>query len=592
MPAFPNTTPQYPFAEVLAPIIPGVHPAWLPELICRPLGAQRIALVPGDWAAKHPDDLMGQEILATFRLRLEQITEEFGGALVDDDPTALGRAGVAHSRTGTGNGTLVFALVSADEVDGDDNLEAYTISTTDTGYRITATNPRGLLYGYFELIRLANFVHRGSEPDERVKLLIEGTRHYSPAARYRMLDHRDNLHAGPPPDSECCNRGDSIFYSDGKVPADLSRVTAYARLLCSIGINRVCINNANAETDLIGDLLPDAERIAAEFRKWGITTFIAVSWAAPIQLGGRTTTDPMADDVRRWWRETADRVWATIPDFGGFVVEAVSDDPSGPAAYGRTVADGTNMLAEAVAPHGGQIYWRAADDRVTEESRSGGSTPATGQVSSPDGKFADNVIVQLRPSRERLLERAGGAAMLFADPRIAIHPQIAAESQIGTEFLGPHIHALNLAPMWSALLHSPLWGPGSDTLAHIIADSGGFVGVSNVGDDEYWTGHPLAQANLYAFGRLAWNPDLDPAVILDEWIGQTFSGVPLPVRMVFHQILADSWNNYDNHGDYDAVQTAASAWAEIVPALEFDGHGELAERVTERFDQQLRHARR
>jgi len=541
---------KYPFDEVIAPMVPGVHPAWLPEFVCRALGAQRISLSIGDWIERNPSDQMGREVIATLHRRLDQITEEFGGAMVEPDDTHLGLAGSKQSRTGTGNGNLQFVLVGPDDPAWDADPEAYTCTALPTGMRVTASDPRGLLYGYFALLRHSNFVHRGPETDDRTRIFIDGSRRFAPATPYRMLDHWDNIAIHPELGQvERGYSGGSIFYEDGQVRPDLTRITAYARLLASVGINRVCINNVNVgavETELIGELLPETARIADEFRKWGIKTFVAVSWAAPMRLAKLRTSDPMDERVQKWWRDTANRVWKAIPDFGGFVVKADSEGQPGPFGYGRNHADGANMLAAAVAPHGGEIYWRAFVYNHTQDwrDRRTDRAKAAYQHFVPyDGAFADNVIVQIKHGPLDFQVREAVSPTIAAMP----NTRVATEFQITAEYLGQQKHAVYLGPMWSHLLQFPFWGPGDDTLAQTVARGGGFVAVSNVGDDVFWTGHPLAQANLYAFGRLAWDPNLDPAVVLDEWIGLTFPGATADLRAGLHRILDGSWENYEKY---------------------------------------------
>ncbi|MCL1801651.1 MAG: alpha-glucuronidase, partial [Promicromonosporaceae bacterium] len=304
-------------------------------------------------------------------------------------------------------------------------------------------------------------------------------------------------------------------------------------------------------------------RIADLFRPWGITTFISVSWAAPKRLGGLETTDPFDDDVQRWWADAARKVWEAIPDFGGFVIKADSEGQPGPFAYGRTHADGANMLARAVAPFGGTIYWRAFvynheqdwRDRTTDRAK------AAYQHFAPfDGTFEPNVIVQIKHGPLDFQVREAVSPALAALP----HTRVAAEFQVTTEYLGQQKHAVYLGKMWSELLNFHYFdareappelrdlGTMADLAAGLGPDrdgslAGGLVAVSNVGDDYFFTGHPFAQANLYAWGRLTWDPTLDPIAILDEWIRLTYPGITEAGMAGLHAILDNSWETYESY---------------------------------------------
>ncbi|QEO14468.1 alpha-glucuronidase [Agromyces intestinalis] len=424
---------------------------------------------------------------------------------------------------------------------------------TETGFVLTGDGERtvvvaggasGALCGWFEIVRRAA-TGRLHEP---------GTTRHEPAQAVRILDHWDNIDVHPVMGQvERGYAGGSIFFDAGRVRDDLSRVAAYARLLASIGIDRVAINNVNVharEARLLTDDLADVARIAAEFRPWGIRLHLSVSFASPIVLGGLETSDPLEPAVRAWWREAADRVWAAIPDFGGFVVKADSEGQPGPFADGRDHADGANLLAEAVAPHGGLVHWRAFvynhtqdwRDRTTDRARA-----AFDHFTPLDGRFADNVIVQVKHGPMDFQVREPVSPVLAAMP----HTRVALELQVTQEYTGQQRHAVYLAPMWREVLDFAPFGAAGPTIADLAAAGGGIAAVSNVGDDGFWTGHPLAQANLYAFGRLAWDATLDPAAILDEWIALTFgsgaSGSDGEIAAVVHELLDDSWSTYESY---------------------------------------------
>ncbi|QAY61991.1 alpha-glucuronidase [Xylanimonas allomyrinae] len=499
------------------PVDPSVHPAWLPQAAFAPLGSRRVAVA------------------------------------VDDSPVArtvlaeVTAAVAAHGGESVAPGAADVELALRPDAAADP--EAFTLTRAAGVVAVTAADARGLLYGLYHLVRLGEEAFTGAD----------GTWTIAPHTPLRMLDHWDNIAVHPVMGQvERGYAGGSIFYDDGAVRADLTRVAQYARLLAASGINRVAINNVNVgplETRLLDDLLPDVARIAGVFRPYGITTHVSVSWAAPVRLGGLTTSDPFAPEVQEWWARAADRVWAAVPDFGGFVIKADSEGQPGPFAYGRTHADGANMLAAAVAPHGGLIHWRAFvynhqqdwRDRRTDRAKA-----AYEHFAPYDGTFADNVIVQIKHGPLDFQVREAMSPAIAAMPGTRVAP----EFQVTTEYLGHQKHAVYLGRMWSQLLGFPYWGTGGRTLADVAAGRhpdgdgtrvGGLAAVSNVGDDVFWTGHPLAQANLYAWGRLTWDPSADPVAILDEWIGLTFPDAPAVVRETLHAVLDESWETYEQY---------------------------------------------
>jgi alpha-glucuronidase len=518
------------------PLDPTVNPAWLPAEAFAALGSRRIAVeIPeGGWTT------MSAQVAQTIRAEVAAAAAAHGGAVVGPHESP----------------DVVLAALA----DHDGDPEAFTFARSGGVTRVTAADPRGLLYGLFHLVR--HGADAFGSPDADVE-------HHAPHTALRMLDHWDNVAVHPVMGQvERGYSGGSIFYDDGKVRADVTRVGQYARLLAASGINRVSINNVNvgrlemhlldAAAPSCGDpghahvSLTDTGRIAAQFRAYGITTHLSVSWGAPRHLGGLETTDPFEPAVLDWWRATADRVWEAIPDFGGFVIKADSEGQPGPFAYGRTHADGANMLAAAVAPHGGLVHWRAFvynhqqdwRDRRTDRAKA-----AYEHFAPYDGTFADNVIVQIKHGPLDFQVREALSPAIAAMPRTRVAP----EFQVTTEYLGHQLHAVYLGRMWSQLLGFAYWGEGA-TLADVAAGGhpdgdgtrvGGFAAVANVGDDVFWTGHPLAQANLYAWGRLTWDPAADPIAILDEWISLTFPDTAPTVRETVHAVLDESWETYE-----------------------------------------------
>ncbi|GAA1976362.1 xylan alpha-(1-_2)-glucuronosidase [Isoptericola halotolerans] len=539
------------------------HPAWLPDAALQTVGSRRLALrspddeagVPvgsssrdrqleGPIATEHTDRSSSRRtdraVLATLSAELDRATRAHGGAVVghDDEPD------------------LLLALDPADPAPAEPAEPAgYRLLRAAGRVTVTADHPTSLLHGWFHVVRLGAVAFDGPDTDE----------HHAPVSALRMLDHWDNVDVHPVMGQvERGYAGGSIFYDAGHVRADLSRVTTYARLLAAVGIDRVAINNVNVaarEARLLTDDLPEVARIAAALRPYGVRTHLSVSFASPVTLGGLPTSDPLDPAVRTWWRDAADVVWRAVPDFGGFVVKADSEGQPGPFAHGRDHADGANMLAEAVAPHGGLVHWRAFvynhtqdwRDRTTDRARA-----AHDHFAPLDGRFAGNVVVQVKHGPVDFQVREPVSPVLAAMPRT----RVALELQVTQEYTGQQRHAVYLGPAWSEILRWQPWGDaaGPDdapdggapvTVADLASgrgpggQGGGIAAVSNVGDDRFWTGHPLAQANLYAFGRLAWDPALDPPAVLDEWIDLTFPGAPAELRAAVHAILDESWHTYE-----------------------------------------------
>ncbi|GAA1848665.1 alpha-glucuronidase [Myceligenerans crystallogenes] len=518
------------------------HPAWLPSSAFAAVGRRRVA-VRGDGA-----------LVGTIAAEVAGATAAHGGSFTRLDPGS-----------GVGDADLVLTLTEDDDAPGPDDGgsacdaedESFRLLRDDGAVVVQSASDRGLLYGFFHVVRLGEAAFTGPDAVET----------HAPATPLRMLDHWDNVAVHDVMGQvERGYSGGSIFYADGEVRADLSRVEEYARLLASTGINRVAINNVNVharEARLLTDGLPDVARIAAAFRPWGIRVHLAVSFAAPMTLGGLPTADPLDAGVARWWRDAADRVWARIPDFGGFVVKADSEGQPGPFAYGRDHADGANLLAAAVEPHDGLIHWRAFvyDHRQDWRDRSTDRARAAHDNFAPlDGRFADNVIVQVKHGPMDFQVREPISPVLAALPRT----RVALELQVTQEYTGQQKHAVYLGRAWSEILRFDFLAgaatppvpepgtttssdipPGPTTVAGLVANSGGLVAVSNAGDDEFWTGHPFAQANLYAYGRLCWDPAADPVGLLGEWIAMTFPGAAPGVAGAIHEILDDSWETYE-----------------------------------------------
>ena len=379
---------------------------------------------------------------------------------------------------------------------------------------ITASNPIGLLYGAYELIRLQNTdaYNTGSGNQQNFSKAIDKTE--KPQVGLRILNHWDNLDGS----IERGYAGKSIFKWEeiklgkngkgGSISKSLhDRLITYARANASLGINGSVLNNVNASPKMMtAEYINKVKVIANILRPYGIRVYLSINFASPMALGYTKTADPLDKKVQQWWKKKAKEIYATIPDFGGFLVKANSEGQPGPGDYHRTHADGANMLADAVKPYGGIIMWRSfvyganhkGEDRVKQ---------AVSEFKGMDGKFRDNVILQSKNGPLDFQPREPYAPIF---DNIKQTPQIA-ELQITQEYLGQSKHLTYLAPMWKEFF-------GFVNPNKLV----GISGVANIGDDANWCGHPFSQANWYAFGRLAWNPSLTAEEIAHEWLVQTY----------------------------------------------------------------------
>ena len=404
---------------------------------------------------------------------------------------------------------------------------------------ITARNDRGVLYGVFALL---SKIARG----ENITRLDEVQ---NPNAPIRWVNQWDNLDGR----IERGYGGPSIFFQDGKVRDDLTRAGEYARLLASVGINACTINNVNAAPQMLADdFIPQVRRIADAFRPWGVQLAMSVDLSSPKVMGGLDTFDPLDPRVAEWWRQKTEEIYKQIPDFAGFVVKADSEGRSGPSAYSRTHADAANVIARALKPHGGVVFYRAfvynhhLDWRDLKNDR---AKAAYDNFHPLDGAFDDNVIIQIKNGPIDFQVREP-ASPLFAGLR---RTNEAIELQITQEYTGQQKHLCFLVPMWKEVLDFDLRVDGSSTPVKDLVSGrvfhrnvGGFAGVANVGLDANWLGSPLAMANLYGFGRLAWNPNLSAETIIDEWTRLTFGNDPLVVKTIA-QLQLDSWPVYESY---------------------------------------------
>jgi len=340
----------------------------------------------------------------------------------------------------------------------------------------------------------------------------------------RILNHWDNIDGSV----ERGYSGRSLFFDGGNICFDTDRIRDYARLLASVGINRVCCNNVNVTERsarmITTELLPDVARLAAVFRECGIRFIIAVDFTAPRLLGGLTTYDPLDDAVADWWKKAAAEVYKHIPDLAGFLVKADSEFRDGPAALGRTQADGANGIARALKPFGGKAYWRCfvyncvQDWRDTKTDR---PKAAYDHFFPLDGNFDDNVILQIKHGPSDYQVREPNSPLLGAMK----HTNQAIELQVTQEYTGQQIDMYALAVQWEEIFSAPI--SDTRTMRDLMGrEVTAIAAVANTGLDMNWTGHTLSQANLYSFGRLACDPTLTAREVLSEWIGLTFGDNP------------------------------------------------------------------
>jgi alpha-glucuronidase len=489
-------------------------------------------------------------------------------------------------------GTVATLQAEAPEIKSTSGLlaDGYWLTTGKVnGFHclvIAGATDRGVLYGVFAFL---SRIARG----ESVVSLDDVEQPYAPV---RWVDQWDNLDGL----IERGYAGRSIFFDGGRVREDLTRAGDYARLLASIGINGCAINNVNADPKILADdFLPQIARVADGFRPWGVQLAIAVDLSSPKTIGGLDTFDPVDPRVRDWWLKKVDDIYRLIPDFGGFVVKADSEGRSGPSSYGRTPADAANVIAGALKPHGGLVFYRAFvyNHHLEWRDLKNDRAKAAYENFHPlDGQFNDNVIIQIKygPIDFQVREPV---SPLFAGLE---KTNQAIELQITQEYTGQQRHLCYLAPMWKEILdfdlhrgetgkpqaeHRPRrHGDTEKKSDHLAIGStgqrmlpvafpmtrsrddpitrssvkdlvsgrtfhrptGGFVGVANVGLDANWLGQPLAMANLYAFGRLAWNPNLSASAIADAWTRLTFGRDPLVVETITAMLLS-SWHVYESY---------------------------------------------
>ena len=407
---------------------------------------------------------------------------------------------------------------------------------------VAGRTDKGLMYGIFRLLRLI-------QTETAIETL---PRLENPINQLRMVNHWDNIDGS----IERGYAGRSNFFKNNKITKNLSRISDYARLMASVGINAIAINNVNVhefETLLITDkYIKDVIKLNEIFKSYGIKLYLSVNFASPLSVGDLDTADPLDKKVRQWWKDKAEYIYSNIPDFGGFLVKADSEGRPGPFTYRRTHADGANMLAEALKPYDGKVIWRCFvyncqqdwRDRTVDRARA-----AYDHFMPLDGSFAKNVMLQIKHGpmdfqvREPVSPLIGGMT----------NTNQVLELQITQEYTGQQKHLCYLVPMWKEILDFDTCAKGKGTtIKKIISrevfnnNLGGFAAVTNIGDDTNWTGHQLAQANTFGYARLAWNSDLTAEEIAEEWIRLTFSNNQVMVDTI-KEMLLGSWRTYENY---------------------------------------------
>jgi len=440
------------------------------------------------------------------------------------DELNVGLAGLlgAGERLGSGSilvgtpesNTKIHRTLSKDGTDVPDR-DGYLIKAVKDGSRqhivIASATDQGVLYGVFAFLR--HLQQRKPIDDLNIRSV--------PRIDNRILNHWDNLTrtversmAG----ASLWNWFDLPYYIE---PYYID----YARVCASIGINGTVLTNVNANATILHpQFLEKVKALADAFRPYGIRVYLTARFSAPIELGGLDTADPLDSEVAVWWNEKIDEIYGYVPDFGGFLVKANSEGQPGPQQYGRDHADGANMLADALAPHGGIVMWRAFvyDFEVKEDRHKQAYTEFTGL----DGRFRENVLIQVKNGAIDFMPREPFHPLFGATPKSAQ----ALELQITQEYLGGDVHLAYLAPMWKEVLESDTFARGQGSTVARVIDGSVFghgnttiAGVANVGNERNWTGHPLASANWYAFGRLAWDHSLSSSEIAEEWTRMTFA---------------------------------------------------------------------
>ena len=410
---------------------------------------------------------------------------------------------------GKAGASVVLTIKSDKTIKGD----GFKLGTNE----IKANTELGILYGVYELLRR-------QQTGEAIKEEV-----INPSYERRVLNHWDNLNGT----IERGYAGRSIFWRNGKdslgvTEKDKMLWQEYARANASIGINGAVLNNVNASPLMLsGEYLSRVKAIADVLRPYGVKTYLSVKFSSPALLGGLKTSDPLDPEVIKWWKDKVQEIYRMIPDFGGFLVKASSEGQPGPQDFGRTHADGANMMADAVKPFGGIIMWRAFVYAANDKDR---ARQAYTEFMPLDGQFRDNVIIQVKNGPVDFQPREPFSPLFGAMKKTSIMPEL----QITQEYLGHSFQLVFLSTMWEECLQSDTYQEGAGSTVARCTDGSIFpqrhtaiAGVANIGLDANWCGHHFAQANWYAFGRLAWNDQLTSEKIADEWLKLSFYQTPV-----------------------------------------------------------------
>lgn len=466
----------------------------------------------------------------TFQVAEKELKHAFNGLMDFSPAITKGLQGAGALVIGTPSSSPLIASLNLQQ-----NLKSlgdegfYILSTLIKGKKcivITANRDVGVLYGTFHFIQLL----------QKHQSIQNLTVQHAPKIKVRILNHWDNL-------DRTVERGYAGFslWDWHKLPDYIDpRYYDYARANASIGINGSVLTNVNSNAQILTEsYLKKVAALADIFRPYGIKVYLTARFSAPREIGGMTTADPLDPGVRDWWKKKIDEIYQHVPDFGGFVVKANSEGQPGPQNYKRSHADGANMLAEALAPHNGIVMWRAFvyDNEVPEDR----AKQAYNEFKPLDGKFNKNVMIQVKNGP------------IDFQPREPFHPLFGAlastpinmEFQITQEYLGNATHLVYLAPLFKECLDADTYAKGKGSYVYKVIDGSlyghelsGMAGVANIGNDRNWCGHPFAQANWFAFGRLAWDPRVTSESIADEWIRMTFSNDPEVVGTLKRVMLA------------------------------------------------------
>ncbi|MCU1247748.1 MAG: alpha-glucuronidase [Edaphobacter sp.] len=460
----------------------------------------------------------------------------------------LGRPfSIAHETEDNTNAIILTNLATLNKafaITGDKlPPDSYTLGEKTEGrthrFIILGADPRGELYGAFHLLELV-----ASDQPLPTKPTTE-----SPSSPIRWVNQWDNLDGT----IERGYAGRSIFFDNGHVRSDLTGVHDYGRLLASVGINGVTVNNVNSDLRTLSpDMIREFARIADQLRPWGVRMSLSVDLSSPQAVGHLPTFDPVDPTVVAWWQSKVDEIYKAIPDFAGFVIKADSEGRVGPSQYHRTPAEAANTVARALKPHGGVVLYRGFvynnhldyNDLKADRARAGYDN-----FHALDGKFEPNVVIQIKHGPIDFQVREP-VSPLFAALQ---HTSQAIELQITQEYTGQQRHMVFLVPMWKTALDTDLRAQNRSTPVKEIVEGksfhqplGGFVGVANVGLDTNWLHHPMAMANLYGFGKLAWNPNLTTQQIIDTWTRLTW-GNNSKVVSTIDNLQSNSWHAYEQY---------------------------------------------